>query len=134
VKTAAIIGLVFVGVIGLFLAVSKPSDSSVQSNVPNDTSLPAIESDVASGTPLIDTRTPEEFNESHIQNALNLPLDNIKAGAEPNAEKTEKIYLYCRSGNRSAEAKKLLEQKGYTNIVDLGGINEVAALGARIVN
>jgi phage shock protein E len=135
-KIAVITGLVLVSLLGLFLMVSEPSDSSTQSNVlnDNDTSLTTFESDIASGTPLIDTRTPEEFNESHILNAINLPLDRIQAGAEPNATKDEKIYLYCRSGNRSAEAKKILEDAGYINIVDLGGMNEVVALGASLAN
>jgi phage shock protein E len=135
-KIAVITGLVLVSLLGLFLIVSEPSDSSTQNDVlnDNDTSLSTFESDIASGTPLIDTRTPEEFNESHILNAINLPLDRIQAGAEPNATKDEKIYLYCRSGNRSAEAKKILEDAGYINIVDLGGMNEVVALGASLAN
>lgn len=132
-KIVIILGAVLLSLVGVFLVVSEPSDSTTQNDVLNNTTLSTFESDVASGAPLIDTRTPEEFNESHIQEALNLPLDNIKAGAVPNAQKDEKIYLYCRSGNRSAEAKLILEKVGFTNIVDLGGMNEVVALGAKAV-
>jgi phage shock protein E len=133
-KMAAFIGIVIVSLVGVFLLVSEPSDSSTQDTTVTNPKLATFESDIVSGVPLIDTRTPEEFSESHIQNALNLPLDTIKAGATPDAEKEAKIYLYCRSGNRSAEAKKILEQKGYTNIVDLGGMNEVVALGASLAD
>jgi phage shock protein E len=133
-KVVLIISAVIISLLGLFLVVSKPSDSTSQNTESNEATLATFESDIASGTPLIDVRTPEEFNDSHIQDALNLPLDTIKAGAEPDALKDEKIYLYCRSGNRSAEAKNILEQAGYTNIVDLGGMNDVVALGAKQVN
>jgi rhodanese-related sulfurtransferase len=133
-KAAVIVGAVLLSLVGLFLVVSKPSDSTTSETTSNEVSSSTFESDVASGTPLIDVRTPVEFDESHIQDALNLPLDTIKAGATPDASKSEKIYLYCRSGNRSAEAKQILEKAGYTNIVDLGGMNEVVALGAKTVN
>jgi phage shock protein E len=133
-KVVIIVGAVLLSLVGLFLVVSKPSDSTAQNTLSNELSLSTFESDVASGTPLIDVRTPEEFNESHIQDALNLPLDSIKEGAEPDASKDEQIYLYCRSGNRSAEAKQILARAGYSNIVDLGGMNEVVALGAKTVN
>ena len=132
-KIIIISGAVLLSLAGLFLIVSEPSDSTAQTDVLSNTTLSTFESDIASGAPLIDTRTPEEFSESHIQDALNLPLDNIKAGKVPSAQKDEKIYLYCRSGNRSAEAKQILEKAGFTNIVDLGGMNEVVALGAKAV-
>jgi rhodanese-related sulfurtransferase len=132
-KKAVIIGAVLISIVGVFLLVSKPSETS-GTDVLSEVSLSTFESDISSGIPLIDVRTPEEFEISHIESAFNLPLDDIKSGETPKASKNEKIYLYCRSGNRSAEAKQILEQAGYTNIVDLGGMNEVVALGAKQVN
>lgn len=132
-KIAVILGAVLISLVGLFLVFSKPSDSTKQNSTSNEVSLSTFESDVASGIPLIDVRTPEEFSDGHIQGSLNIPLDNINAGVKPDAVKDEKIYLYCRSGNRSAEAKSILERSGYTNIVDMGGMNEVIALGAKEV-
>lgn len=70
---------------------------------------------------LIDVRTKEEFILGHIPNAINIPLDTIK---EDIAEKDAEIYLYCRSGNRSATAKKQLEEYGFTNVTDIGGIHQ----------
>ena len=58
------------------------------------------------------------------------PLQTIEAGQFPEVEKTNKIYVYCRSGNRSAQAEKLLKDQGYSNIVDLGAMSDVIALGA----
>lgn len=132
-KIIVILTVALLGIVGMFLVFSEPSDSTVQTDVLSGTTLSVFESDIASGTPLVDVRTPGEFDDGHIQDALNLPLDNIQAGALPDAQKDEKIYLYCRSGNRSAEAKQILVRAGYTNIVDLGGMNEVVALGAKQV-
>ena len=72
---------------------------------------------------IIDVRTESEFAEKHIPGALNIPLDTI-SGSEvaqlPN--KDQLIMLYCRSGNRSAQAAGIMVGMGYTNLVDFGGI------------
>ena len=69
---------------------------------------------------LIDVRTKEEYNTGHIENALNIPLDDI---ANINLDKSTKIAVYCRTGKRSSEAALQLEKMGYNNIYDLGGIS-----------
>lgn len=81
---------------------------------------------------LYDVRTPEEYAEGYIQGAKNFPLQKIKEGILPSGEKDGSIYVYCRSGNRSAEAKKLLADAGYSNVTDLGGINDVKDIGGVI--
>ena len=71
---------------------------------------------------LIDVRTPEEYDEGHIPGSVNLPLgrtDAIKAVA-PSPE--ARLYVYCRSGSRSARACALFEQMGYKNVRNIGGI------------
>lgn len=80
--------------------------------------------DTQSDIIIIDVRTPDEFNSGHIANSINIPLDIIEKTVLDNyPNKAEKIYLYCRSGNRSSQAAKLLVNKGYTNVYDFGGIN-----------
>lgn len=78
-----------------------------------------------SGDPVVvvDVRTAEEYAENHIPGAILIPNEEI--GAEPlaalpvlNAE----ILLYCRSGNRSAQAAQKLADMGYSNVSDFGGI------------
>ncbi len=73
---------------------------------------------------ILDVRTEEEFNIGHIENAVLLPVTDIKSKAEEVlTDKDAKILVYCRSGNRSATAAKDLIAMGYTNIIDFGGIN-----------
>lgn len=72
---------------------------------------------------IVDVRTPDEFNEEHIVNAISLPLDSIvDDAAEVIADKDAVYFIYCHSGNRSAIASAQLISMGYKNIYDLGGI------------
>lgn len=76
-----------------------------------------------SGYIILDVRTPEEFAEKHIPNAINIPNENIgtdEISALP--DKDQLIMVYCRSGRRSKEASAKLAKLGYTNIVEFGGI------------
>ena len=71
---------------------------------------------------LIDVRTPEEFAEGHIENAININFHDTDFIVQfLKLEKNEPIYLYCRSGNRSAKAAKKLEKAGFKKIYDLDG-------------
>jgi len=81
----------------------------------------------------IDVRTPEEYAEGHIQGARLIPLQEL---AERMAEvpKNRRVYLYCRSGKRSAAAANILVKAGFTNIENIeGGINAWKGAGYPVV-
>lgn len=72
---------------------------------------------------ILDVRTPEEFAEAHIPNAINVPNESIGTDDIPELpDKDQLIMVYCRSGRRSKEASAKLAKLGYTNIVEFGGI------------
>ncbi|MDO4701315.1 MAG: rhodanese-like domain-containing protein [Erysipelotrichaceae bacterium] len=71
---------------------------------------------------IVDVRTPEEFKEGYIKDAINLPLDQLSTLALNKLDKNDKILVYCRSGNRSRQAANILVDLGYTNVYDFGGI------------
>jgi len=72
---------------------------------------------------LVDVRTPAEYEAGHIPTAVNIPVDVI--GPRPPAvPKDTLIVVYCRSGNRSATARKILVDLGYTNVVDFGAVSK----------
>ena len=79
--------------------------------------------DSQEGYIILDTRTQEEFDESHIPGAVLIPHDEImeKAGGVL-TDKEQLILVYCRSGRRSKLAAKDLVKLGYTNIKEFGGI------------
>tara|TARA_Y100000766_G_scaffold267569_1_gene262879 strand:+ start:914 stop:1165 length:252 start_codon:yes stop_codon:yes gene_type:complete len=74
---------------------------------------------------LIDVRTPEEFELGHIEDSINIEWQNIEL-IEKTLQKDEKIYLYCRSGNRSQKATEILLALGYKDVKNLGGIKEAS--------
>lgn len=75
-------------------------------------------------TIILDVRTKAEYDEGFIENAVLLPVTDIKERAEEVLpDKNTTILVYCRSGNRSKTASKELINLGYTNVYDFGGIN-----------
>ena len=73
---------------------------------------------------ILDVRTQQEFDTGHIPGAILLPDYAIEAQAPyVLPDKDAMILIYCRSGNRSASAARLLVSMGYTNVYDFGGIN-----------
>mgnify|MGYP000132816859 FL=1 len=74
---------------------------------------------------VVDVRSLEEYNEGHIPNAISVPLETIENEAETKLKnKDDLILVYCRSGRRSREAALRLIKKGYTNVIDFGGIQD----------
>ncbi|HMZ45863.1 MAG TPA: rhodanese-like domain-containing protein [Chitinophagaceae bacterium] len=71
---------------------------------------------------LIDVRTPEEYEEGHLENAVNINIKDsnfIELVKKLNKEKP--VYVYCRSGVRSRKAGAELEKLGFKQIFDLDG-------------
>ncbi len=77
------------------------------------------------GTPnavLVDVRTPSEFASGHIDQAVNIDFENPSFATEVKKLDTTKTYfVYCRSGNRSAQAISIMKSNGIQNIYELKG-------------
>ncbi len=73
---------------------------------------------------LVDVREPEEFSGGTAKGAVNIPLGSV--ATELNKFKgKENIVVFCRSGNRSGQAKIILEQNGFKNVVNGGTWEDV---------
>lgn len=87
------------------------------------------------GVITLDVRTPGEFMEGHIDGAINIDFEsgnfeNEIAALDPNAT----YAVYCRSGNRSGQAVKVMSGAGFTNLVNLdGGVIDWANAGQPLV-
>ena len=127
--------LLFVLIGGVFFFFYSADDSDTESNNQNDTtqselSYEVIVSEVENNDAiLLDVRTPEEYDQSHVELAQNLPLQDIEDGATPDVTLETTIYLYCRTGSRSTQAASILRQAGYT-VINLGGLNDMQNLNA----
>jgi rhodanese-related sulfurtransferase len=75
------------------------------------------------GIILLDVRTQAEYDEIHIPGSMLIPLDVLKSEAPARLPvKDAVLFVYCRSGNRSATAAGILAGMGYTRVYNLGGI------------
>ena len=77
---------------------------------------------------IVDVRTQDEWNQGHLETALHIELDKIETINDNYDFKDHKIYLYCRSGNRSGIALEILKNLGYKDLVNAGGIKEASIL------
>jgi len=83
---------------------------------------------IEAGALLVDVRTREEFNQGHIDGALNIPYDQINALVTAiGNDKQRQAVFYCRSGNRAGIAIKELTTRGYTGIFNATGFQELLA-------
>ncbi|WP_017256719.1 rhodanese-like domain-containing protein [Pedobacter arcticus] len=84
---------------------------------------------------LLDVRTPEEFSEGHLKNALNYDFKSADFKAKiVELDKAKTYYLYCKSGKRSAAATAEMRSNGFKSIYELdGGITKWVADGMQTV-
>lgn len=83
---------------------------------------------------LIDVRTQEEWDEGHAPQAQRFELARLEAGELPDVPKDAKIYVYCRTGNRAGTAVTILEQAGYTDVTNIGGLDDWQAAGGDVTS
>ncbi|WP_310992707.1 rhodanese-like domain-containing protein [Aequorivita marina] len=71
---------------------------------------------------LLDVRTNKEFEEGHLESAVNIDvLEDDFAEKAKTLDKSQPVYLYCRSGNRSQKAAATLKDMGFEKIYDMEG-------------
>ena len=72
------------------------------------------------GAILLDVRSPQEFEEGHLENATLLPeYEIVKKASEILVDKSQLIIVYCSTGHRSEKAKKILQKLGYQKVYNL---------------
>ena len=73
---------------------------------------------------LVDVRSPQEFASGSVKGAVNIPLDRVQSELSKFRDK-ENIVVFCRTGNRSGQAKTILEKNGITNVINGGSWQNV---------
>lgn len=84
---------------------------------------------VNEGAVLLDVRTTEEYSERHLDKAVNISVDNLSAQMSEvekltSGDKSKPIVVYCQRGGRAGRAKEMLTKAGYTQVTNLGGIDD----------
>lgn len=102
--------------LGLAACSSAPSSGGSASTI-----------EVGDDTILIDVRTAEEYAAGHLEGARLLDFNGGElAAAIPTLDPDAEYLVYCRSGNRSGQAIALMEQAGFTNLTNLGSLEQAA--------
>jgi rhodanese-related sulfurtransferase len=82
---------------------------------------------------VIDVRTPAEYAAGHVAGAVNIDVEASDFDERIATLDPEDPYLvYCRSGRRSAIAAEAMAKAGFSDIVDAGALDALAAAGAPI--
>ncbi len=84
--------------------------------------------EITQQTVILDVRTPAEFAEGHLDGALNIDVQDAGFDAQiAQLDPALSYVVYCRSGNRSAQAMERMASAGFQNLVNAGGIQDAAA-------
>jgi rhodanese-related sulfurtransferase len=111
--------LIFVISFALILAACGISSEGYR-NISSDEAKKLIDN---KGVVVLDVRTPEEYQDGHIPNALLVPLQELEYKLN-DLDKNEPYLVVCRSGNRSTQASEILTNNSFTNIYNMtGGMN-----------
>ena len=76
------------------------------------------------GAFLVDVRSAGEFSSGSVKGAVNIPLDKLQSQLAKFKGK-KKIVVFCLSGGRSSQAKSILEQNSFQNVINGGGWQNV---------
>ena len=110
----------------LFFILPINAKGKQEDNSESDYTVPENLYNLLSANPepyiLIDVRTAEEYASGHIPSAINIPYDIISDNM-PTENSDDLIIVYCRSGRRSGIAQKAINDLGFTNIYDFGGVS-----------
>lgn len=112
----------FVSLAGCSPVQSESDKKPAYQTITSETAKKRLDNE--NGIILLDVRSEAEYAEKHIPGSLLIPVETIETQAtEKLKDKDAAIFVYCRSGNRSAIAAQALANMNYTNVYDLGGIN-----------
>ena len=79
-----------------------------------------LEKMVEQGAILVDVRSPQEFEEDHLEKAISLPEYEIRRKAKQMLpDRSMTIVVYCSTGHRGKKAEKILQNLGYKQVYNL---------------
>src|SRR5690606_38204194 len=89
-----------------------------------NSSSPQLTEVIKKGAFLVDVRTPAEFLAGSVKGAVNVPLDSVSNKLSKFKGKKHTVVL-CGSGNRSGQAKSILEQNCFQDLINGGSVSNI---------
>lgn len=85
---------------------------------------------VDSGVVFVDVRTKREYDAGHVEGAIHIPHTQMDDRHEELGEyRDQQIVVYCQSGRRSGIAERILEDAGFEDVINGGGLGSLRAQG-----
>ncbi len=124
--------LIAAAAVGLVYLLFQPGNPT-SAKLPREVSVAQAAALQDEGAFIVDVREPSEWEQGHIEGATLISLGQLlqRSGELPT---DQTIVVVCRSGNRSAQARDILETAGFTNVTSMsGGMNDWQAEGYPLV-
>lgn len=90
-----------------------------------DSDAATVRAKIKAGALVVDVRTPAEFAAGAYPGATNIPLDQMEKRLADFGDRKRAIVVYCRSGNRSGQAKVILEKNGFSDVTNGGALKDM---------
>ncbi|MDU7383934.1 MAG: rhodanese-like domain-containing protein [Schaalia turicensis] len=124
-----------VGLTGALLAGCSSALTSESDGASTTSQSSASASQATEVGMVIDVRTPDEYADDHIKGATNIDFNSDAfANDITKLDKNGTYTLHCHSGNRAGQALKLMQEAGFTNVMNAGGFQDASKnLGIELV-
>jgi len=87
--------------------------------------MSALLENIKKGAKIVDVRTPEEFQDEHFPNAVNISVEQVHERLAEFGDKNAPVIVYCATGSRSAYAARILKTAGYSDVINAGGLYDM---------
>lgn len=130
-KTIIIIAVLIIIALVVFVSVRTPESMDTPSSIDTE----AISSAVQNGEAiLLDVRTDQELEtDGYAAGSTHFDVARLEAGELPDIAHDLVVYTYCAAGGRAERAKTILEEAGFTNVTNIGGLSDWEAAGGEVV-
>lgn len=85
----------------------------------------AAKEKIRKGARVVDVRTPTEYAAGHYTGAMNIPLQELQKRLSDVGPTNQPVVVYCRTGTRSAKAKQILMNAGFSDVTNAGGLSDL---------
>lgn len=127
------LAVVVIAVIVVAATLMQGQKPAAADTIPANISVDEAQQRFSEGAFMLDVRTTEEWNESHVEGAVLIPLSELETRISE-IPTDQDVLIICRSGNRSSQARDILRGKGLMRTSSImGGINAWSSNGLPVV-
>lgn len=124
-----VLAVAAIAIVGGIIFFQQQNSAASASTLPPEISVADAAAKRDAGAFILDVRQPEEWNQVHIPGSTLIPLGELEANLSK-VPKDQEVVVVCRSGNRSATGRDILQDKGFTQVTSMaGGVTQWQSAG-----